>query len=145
MKAVLYARYSTENQSADSIEDQFRVCDRLAERHGLTVVERFSDAAISGGTTERPGYQAMLASARAKGFKVILAEDTSRLWRSLPEQWRAVSELMDGGVHIVTQDIDTRSENFKHSPVRSRCDGGRVPRSDRLPHAPRPRGPRAAR
>jgi site-specific DNA recombinase len=113
MKAAVYARYSTENQSADSIEDQFRVCERLAERHGFTVVERFSDAAISGGTSERPGYQALLAAARSKQFGVIVAEDTSRLWRNLAEQWRAVAELLDAGVHIVTQDIDTRSENFK--------------------------------
>jgi Resolvase, N terminal domain len=42
-----------------------------------------------------------------------VAEDTSRLWRSLQEQWRAVSEPMDGGVLIVTQDIDTQAENFK--------------------------------
>src|SRR5262249_17711339 len=113
MKTAIYARYSTENQSADSIEDQFRVCERLAERHGFTVTERFSDAAISGGTSERPGYQRLLATARTKQFKVIVAEDTSRLWRSLPEQWRAVAELLDSGVHIVTMDIDTRSENFK--------------------------------
>lgn len=113
MKAALYARYSTENQSADSIEDQHRVCARLAERHGFTVVDRFSDAAISGGTSERPGYQALLGAARARRFKVIVAEDTSRLWRNLAEQWRAVAELLDAGVHIVTQDIDTRSENFK--------------------------------
>src|SRR5215469_2456849 len=113
MKAAIYARYSTENQSADSIEDQFRVCERLADRQGFTVAERFSDAAISGGTSERPGYQSLLAAARAKQFKVIVAEDTSRLWRSLPEQWRAVAELLDAGVHIVTRDIDTRSENFK--------------------------------
>src|SRR5262245_52244923 len=113
MKAAIYARYSTENQSADSIEDQFRVCERLADRHGFTVTQRFSDAAITGGTAQRPGYQSMLATARTKQFKVIVAEDTSRLWRSLPEQWRAVAELLDAGVHIVTQDIDTRSENFK--------------------------------
>ena len=74
MKAALYARYSNEAQSADSIEDQFRVCERLAERHGFTVVERFSDAAISGGTAERPGYQSLLAAARTKQFKVIVAE-----------------------------------------------------------------------
>jgi hypothetical protein len=61
----------------------------------------------------RTSSTAPLAAARAKQFKVIVSEDTSRLWRSLPEQWRAVAELLDGGVHIVTQDIDTRSENFK--------------------------------
>jgi site-specific DNA recombinase len=113
MKAALYARYSTELQSAASIEDQFRVCARLADRQGFTVVARFDDAAISGGTSQRPGYQALLAAARTHDYDVIIAEDTSRLWRQLPEQWRAVAELTDLGVHIVTQDIDTRSENFK--------------------------------
>jgi len=113
MKAALYARYSTELQNADSIADQHRVCERLAERQGFTVVARHSDAAISGSTTQRPGYQALLSAARAKQIDVIVAEDSSRLWRNLAEQWRAVAELLDGGVHIVTQDIDTRSENFK--------------------------------
>ncbi len=113
MKAALYARYSTELQSADSIEDQFRVCERLAERHGFTVVARHSDAAISGGTTERPGYQDLLGAARARQIDVIIAEDTSRLWRNLAEQWRAVAELLDAGLHVVCTDVDTRAENFK--------------------------------
>ena len=86
MRAAIYARYSTEQQSANSIDDQIRVCERLAERHGCTVVERFSDAAISGGTSERPAYQAMLTAARRREFDVIVAEDTSRLWRNMAEQ-----------------------------------------------------------
>jgi DNA invertase Pin-like site-specific DNA recombinase len=65
----------------------------LNEHHSFTVVERFSDAAISEGASERPGYHALLAAARAKQFKIIVAEDTSRLWRSLPEQWRSVNRL----------------------------------------------------
>jgi site-specific DNA recombinase len=51
MKAAIYARYSTELQRPESIEDQFRVCEKLAERHPFKVVKRFGDAAISGGTT----------------------------------------------------------------------------------------------
>jgi hypothetical protein len=39
MKASIYARYSTEPQSADSIEDQFRVCERRAERRSRPVKE----------------------------------------------------------------------------------------------------------
>ena len=64
MKAALYARFSTDKQSEASIADQFRVAERLAGRHGFTVETQFSDAAISGGTTQRPGYQRMLAAAR---------------------------------------------------------------------------------
>jgi hypothetical protein len=58
VKAAIYARFSTEKQSEASIEDQFRVCERIAEREGFNVVARFSDAAISGGTSARSGYQA---------------------------------------------------------------------------------------
>ncbi|HUN76257.1 MAG TPA: recombinase family protein [Steroidobacteraceae bacterium] len=111
MKAALYARYSTELQSADSIEDQFRLCERIAEREGFTVVARFSDAAISGGTAQRPGYQSMLAAARRHAFEVIVAEDTSRLWRSMAEQAPRLAELADLGVEIITHDLDTRTES----------------------------------
>src|SRR5579863_8475522 len=106
MRAVLYARYSTEKQSGESIEDQHRVCQRLAERHSFTVVARFSDAAISGGTAERPGYQALLAAARRHEFDVIVAEDTSRLWRNLAEQAPRLAELADLGISVVTHDLD---------------------------------------
>ena len=68
MKAALYARYSTEKQSGASIDDQLRICERIAERHGFTVVTKYSDAAISGGTTQRPGYQ---------GCSMPLASDSS--------------------------------------------------------------------
>jgi DNA invertase Pin-like site-specific DNA recombinase len=73
MKAAIYARYSTDLQREQSIADQFRVAERLAERHGFSVVSRFSDRAISGGTTQRSGYQKLLAAARRNEFEVIVA------------------------------------------------------------------------
>jgi hypothetical protein len=42
------------------------------------VVTRFSDAAISGGTATRPGYQALLTAARRRDFDIIVTEDISR-------------------------------------------------------------------
>ena len=113
MRAALYARFSTEKQSESSIADQFRVCERIAERERFTVVNRFHDAAISGGTTQRPGYLDLLAAARRRDFEVIVAEDSSRLWRELSEQWRALKELQDLGVHVVGNGIDTRREESK--------------------------------
>lgn len=111
MKAAIYARYSTDKQSESSIADQVRVCERLAERHGFKVIAQFSDAAISGGTIERPGYQRLLAAARRHEFDVIVAEDTSRLWRLLAEQAPRLAELADLGIHVVTHDLDTRQES----------------------------------
>lgn len=110
MKAALYARYSTDLQSAASVEDQFRVCERLAERHGFSVTARYCDRAISGGTANRPGYQDMLAAARRREFAAIIAEDSSRLWRNMAEQAPRLAELSDLGVVVVTHDLDTRSE-----------------------------------
>lgn len=113
MKAALYARFSTEKQSEASIDDQFRVCERIAEREGFEVVERYSDAALSGGTSSRPGYQSLLRAARRREIGVIVAEDSSRLWRELSEQWRALKELQDLGVHVVGHGLDTRREESK--------------------------------
>jgi site-specific DNA recombinase len=113
MRAALYARYSTDKQSEASIEDQHRVCERLADREGFRVVARFEDRAISGGTSDRPGYQSMLQAARRREFDVIVAEDSSRLWRELSEQWRALKELADIGISVVGHGLDTRRDESK--------------------------------
>ena len=111
MKAAIYARYSTDLQRQESVEDQFRVCERLAERHGFSITSRYCDRAISGGTAQRPGYQDMLKAARRREFDVIVAEDTSRLWRNLAEQSPRLAELADLGIAVVTHDLDTRHES----------------------------------
>uniref|UniRef100_UPI0011DDB2F6 recombinase family protein n=1 Tax=Acidiphilium multivorum TaxID=62140 RepID=UPI0011DDB2F6 len=48
VRVALYARYSTDLQSDASVEDQLRICRTRAEREGWTVVESYSDRAISG-------------------------------------------------------------------------------------------------
>lgn len=114
MRAALYARYSTDMQSEASVEDQFRVCVRVAEREGFRVVARFEDRGISGGTSARPGYQDMLEAARNREFDAVLAEDLKRLWREQAEQWRCIKEWIDLGICVVTASgIDSRQQNFE--------------------------------
>ena len=38
MKAVIYARYSSDNQREESIEGQIRECTAFAEKNGVTVL-----------------------------------------------------------------------------------------------------------
>src|SRR5580700_4300463 len=106
MKAAIYARYSTERQREASIEDQFRECRRTAAAAGLEVVAEFEDRGISGGTAERPGYQALLAAARRKEFGIIVTEDLSRLWRSRAEFGPRSAELEDLGCALLTNTGD---------------------------------------
>ena len=42
---------------------------------------------------------------------MIVAEDTSWLWRNLAEQSPRLAELSDLGLHVVTHDLDTRHES----------------------------------
>lgn len=113
MRAALYARFSTDQQREASINDQFRACDRTAASNALDVVGRFEDRGISGGTAERPGYQALLRAARNGEFDVVIAEDISRLWRSMAEFGPRSAELSDLGVHLVTVvGDDTRRDGY---------------------------------
>lgn len=81
LRAAIYARYSSDMQSAASIPDQVRLCRRLAADRGWTVVEVFTDEALSGASLLRPGYQQMQQAATAGLFDVLVAEALDRLSR----------------------------------------------------------------
>ena len=63
MKVAIYARYSSDNQRDASIADQLRICREFAARQGWTVVQEFTDHAISGATLLRSGFQALMRDA----------------------------------------------------------------------------------
>ena len=43
MTAVIYARYSSDNQREESIEGQIRECTAYAEKNGITIVKHYID------------------------------------------------------------------------------------------------------
>ena len=43
MKAVIYARYSSDNQREESIEGQIRECTAFAEKNGITILRHYID------------------------------------------------------------------------------------------------------
>ena len=45
MKAVIYARYSSDNQREESIEGQIRECTAFAEQNGITILRHYIDRA----------------------------------------------------------------------------------------------------
>ena len=66
IKVALYARYSSDNQRDASIEDQLRLCRLHAERQGWTIVDSYTDHAISGASLLRPGIQELIQDAHAR-------------------------------------------------------------------------------
>ncbi len=103
IRAALYARYSSDLQSAASIEDQFRICRDHAERAGWTIVDTYRDAAISGDSMIlRPGIQALLADARSGAFDVVVAEALDRMSRDQADVSALFKHLQFARVMIVT-------------------------------------------
>jgi site-specific DNA recombinase len=100
--AAIYARYSSDLQNPNSVEDQFRVCRELVANNGWSVAGEFSDAAISGVTLERPGFRALVKAALDGQFQVIVSEALDRLSRNLSDIARFYEELSFAGVKVVT-------------------------------------------
>ena len=59
-KAVIYARYSSDSQSEQSIDGQLRVCREYAERENIKIVDTYIDRAMTGTNDHRPDFQRML-------------------------------------------------------------------------------------
>jgi site-specific DNA recombinase len=114
LRCAVYARYSSDRQSPASIEDQVRKCSEFAERHGWQILDGhiYSDAAISGATSERAGLKRLMAAAAAKSFDVVLVDDSSRLSRKLADALNLAEQLRFAGIRLIfcSQGIDSDSE-----------------------------------
>ncbi len=101
-RVALYARYSSDNQRDASIEDQLRQCRERAAREGWTIVESYSDRAISGASLIRSGIQTLLADAQAGRFDRVLSEALDRLSRDQEDVAGVFKRLRFAGVSIFT-------------------------------------------
>ena len=82
MTAVIYARYSSDNQREESIEGQIRECTAYAEKNGFTVVKHYIDRAVSAKTDNRPQFQQMIKDSERGIFDVIIVWKLDRFARN---------------------------------------------------------------
>ena len=71
MKAVIYARYSSETQREESIEGQMRECYAFAKKNGISVVGEYIDRAFSAKTDRRPDFQRMIKDSAKQQFETV--------------------------------------------------------------------------
>lgn len=104
MRVAIYARYSSELQSDNSIDDQIKLVKSRLNNKEHTIVKEYSDAAISGTTLLRPGMAALLAAAREtpRPFDMIAAESLDRISRDLADIAQIYKDLSFIGVNIWT-------------------------------------------
>jgi site-specific DNA recombinase len=102
VRAALYARVSSDLQSAASIDDQLRVCAEWAANQGLLVTGSYTDQGISGASLIRPGIQKVLQDAAAGKFDIILTESLDRVSRDQEDIAHIYKRMRFLGVKIVT-------------------------------------------
>ena len=102
MKAVIYARYSSDSQREESIEGQLRECTEYAERNGITILRSYIDRALSARTADRPEFQNMIKDSEQKLFDVVLIWKLDRFSRDRYDSARYKAQLKKNGVKVVS-------------------------------------------
>jgi DNA invertase Pin-like site-specific DNA recombinase len=107
-RVALYLRVSTSGQT---VENQRRELEAIAERHGWTVVAVFKDEGISGtkGRDKRPGFDQLCCGIARRDFDQVAVWSVDRLGRSLQDLVGLLGELHAKGVdlYLHQQGIDT--------------------------------------
>ena len=111
MKAVIYARYSSDNQREESIEGQIRECNEYAERNGITVLCSYIDRALSARTADRPDFQRMIRDSEKGLFDVVLVWKLDRFSRDRYDSAHYKHILKKNGVKVLSA-----KENISEGP-----------------------------
>ena len=110
-RAVLYARYSSENQREESIEAQLRAMNDFCNRNGILVVGEYCDRAKSATTDDRPEFLRMIDDARKRDFDLVIVHKLDRFARNRHDSALYTRELAMNNIAIVSV-----LEQFDDSP-----------------------------
>jgi DNA invertase Pin-like site-specific DNA recombinase len=114
MNAVIYARYSCDNQTEQSIEGQLRECMEYAARTGVTVIENYIDRAYSAKTDNRPEFQRMIKDSYKHCFDMIIVWKLDRFARNRYDSAHYKNILKKNDVKVIsaTEAISEGSEGI---------------------------------
>ena len=111
MTAVIYARYSSDNQREESIEGQLRECQEYAERNGITILHSYIDRALSAKTDNRPEFQHMIRDSAKELFDAVLVWKLDRFSRDRYDSAHYKHILKKNGVKVISA-----KENISEGP-----------------------------
>lgn len=105
MKAIIYARVSTDSQE---IEQQISACRRFCEYKKFEVAEVITDK-MSGANSKRPGYLLLVEQLRGFKYDGVVVFRLDRLGRNSRELALLIDELEGKGIKVlsVNEQFDT--------------------------------------
>lgn len=102
-KAVIYARYSSSNQTEQSIDGQLRVCKEYALRNNLNVIREYIDRAKTGTSAlRRTEFQQMIQDAKIGAFDNIIVYQYDRFARSRHDSIVYKTKLKSLNVKVIS-------------------------------------------
>lgn len=123
LKAVLYARVSTEEQASrdNSIPAQIKAIKHFALNNNVEIISEYLDEGKSARTADRPQFQQMIRDAKKKdkAFSIIFVHKTDRFARNRADSVIYKSLLQrECGVDVISI-----TENFDDSPTGKLLEG----------------------
>ncbi len=100
--AVIYARYSSDSQTEQSIEGQLRVCNEYAKSHDILILDTYIDRAMTGTNDNRPDFQRMLKDSSRREWNYVLVYKFDRFSRNKYETAIHKKALKDNGTKVVS-------------------------------------------
>lgn len=100
--AVVYARYSSDNQTEQSIEGQLRVCEQYAKNNDILILDTYIDRAMTGTNDNRPDFQRMIKDSEKHEWQYILVYKIDRFSRNKYETAKYKKILKDNGVKLLS-------------------------------------------
>lgn len=100
-KAVLYLRYSSENQTENSIEGQRRECQAYAKQNNIEVIGEYVDRAKTGMSDDRPDFQRMIRDSGGQSFGNVIVWKSDRFARDMADaiNYRASSWITESNCY----------------------------------------------
>lgn len=109
--AVVYARYSSERQTEQSIEGQLRECNEYAMRNDIVIVDTYIDRAMTGTNDNRTDFQRLLKDCSKRAWDYVLVYKLDRFSRNKYEMAMHKKTLRDNGIKLISV-----KENIPDSP-----------------------------
>ena len=100
--AVIYARYSCDQQSEQSIEGQLRVCEDYAQKNGILILDTYIDRAMTGTNDNRADFQRMIKNSSRREWDYVLVYKLDRFSRDKYATAIHKKTLKDNGVKVLS-------------------------------------------
>jgi len=112
-RAVVYARFSSDNQRDESIDAQLRAINEYADKNNIKIVKVFADRAKSATSDKRPEFQNMIkfCEADTTGISMVIVHKLDRFSRDKYDSAMYKQKLKVKGIRVVSV-----LENLDNSP-----------------------------